>query len=99
MFNPTNIAVGLLSLVAVFLAGGATDHFYGPNAWWKANRQAEDRAKNAVLTDLAEREDTAGFEEEQRFKDQDKEFHAIKVTLTPCVLTAAQASALNQVGE
>ena len=33
---------------------------YGPNAFWRAHREAEDRARNAVLTDLAERQDAAG---------------------------------------
>lgn len=96
-FSLANLAYGALSLVAVFLGGMYIDHSYGPNAKWKASREAADRALNTVLTDQAEQETANGVGEDARFAAADAEFKKTKIT--QCIVTTEQVKALNLIGE
>lgn len=72
---------------------------YGPNAFWRAHREAEDRARNAVLTDLAERQDAAGQVEDAMHVGADAEFDELYPGLEKYPLPATSAAALNVVRE
>lgn len=74
-------------------------NFYGPNALWRAHRQAEDKARNAVLADLGKREDAAGTAEDASHAVADREFAALSKGLQQCLLAAQTAAALNVVRE
>ncbi len=74
-------------------------NFYGPNALWRAHREAEDKARNAVLSDLAERETAAGTSEAAGHAAADKEFAEFSMGLGQCPLTPAQSAAVNLVRE
>ena len=84
-----------LVIFAVLWAG----NHYGPNALWRTHREAEDRARNAVLTDLAERETDAGAAEDAVHTAADAEFALLSKGLEACPLTAAAAAAVNVVRE
>ncbi len=88
-------ALGAVLIASLFWAGNV----WGPNARWKASRQAADAALNAVLTDQAEREDAEGLAEDNRFAKADADFEKLRPLLGACLLTSAQADALNAVGE
>ena len=98
-FNLTQLwisaLVGAFAVTAVFLAG----NHYGPNAVWRSHREAEDKAKNAVLTDMIEHENSIGLQEDARFATEDKQFKVAAPQLPQCVLDAATVDALNSVGD
>jgi hypothetical protein len=99
MFSPTQWLAGFGVVAAIFLAGMGVDHLYGLNAQWRANREAADAAKNEALTYLAEHEDQIGNDEDAAFAQEDAAFAKAKLTIEPCVLSGAQAQALNLIGE
>ncbi len=83
--------LGALAISCIFWAGNV----YGPNGHWRSNREAEDRAKNAVLTDLAEREDTTGADFEVGLSKLDGEFAGMRVSVAQCALDLGQAGVLS----
>ena len=91
------IKLGLVAtlIMSVWLHGA----YYGPPARKLANREAEDRARNAVLTDMAERETVAGNAEDAAHAVADQEFDDLAPGLQKCILDAATAAALNLVRE
>jgi hypothetical protein len=99
MFSPTQWLAGFGVVTAIFLAGMSVDHLYGLNAQWRANREAADAAKNEALTYLAEHEDALGNDEDMRFGEGDAAFRKASLTIEPCVLSGAQAQALNLIGD
>lgn len=98
MFSPTQWLAGFGVVAVIFLAGMGVDHLYGPNAKWRAMREARDQAVNEVLTAQAEDEDAIGNEEDARFGVEDAAFSKAKLTVEPCVLSDSQAQALNLIG-
>ncbi len=88
--------VGGIALLASVLWAG---NHYGPNALWRANREAADRALNVVLTDQAEHENAIGLEEDNRFAAANKQFSQAQSGLDKCILNAAQVAALQLIGD
>lgn len=86
--------IGGVCVVGLFLAG---DH-YGSNAHWRANREAEDKAKNAAIEYLNQHENQIGAEEDKRLLDNDRHFTEVAPSLGQCVLTSEQVDALNTTG-
>ncbi len=86
---------GAVCLVAVFMAG----NHYGPNASWRAHREAEDAAKNQAIEYLNDHENQIGLQEDKRFAAEDAEFKKVVPSLGPCVLNETEAAALNGVGD
>jgi len=90
----TRLAITLGLGAALVLGLLWAGNFYGPNGRWRVNREAADKALNAVLTDLAEREDTVGIGVDTDLAALNKEFSGVKETLARCIIDASQASAL-----
>lgn len=99
MFGLDRLAWAGLAAVALVLFGGFIDDRYGRNAMWRAHREAEDRAKNAVLTDMIDHETQIGQAEDIKLEAANKEFTKVAPTLPQCILTAETVQALNLIGD
>ncbi len=98
-FSIDRLLVGAVGGGLLLFAILWTGNHYGPNAIWRANREAEDKAKNAAIAYLNEHENQVGKEEDSRFAAADKEFAKSKSGLDKCILNAGQTQALQLIGD
>lgn len=97
-FSFDKIIIGAIASSVAIIGLMAAGNHYGPNAIWRAHREAEDKAKNAAITFQNQQENDNGLREDKRLLDADKEFMAVVPTLPSCILTAETIQAINPTG-